>query len=312
MYIRENVSEARIAFSSAQRPLDTAKEEVTRLGWLKRGTVLDAYQLVTSMNVTIITFASIGDVPYLIFHMPDRIAALSGNEWTHVQVEQLKVVFQDFTDVETIFDVVGVSTLETSDRGVELLSVLDKVDDALFRKYTPSQEVDDERNSFSETAIRADKMLQHPICKALFASREFATTESFVDDFVKHLLHEMGFNAGMLYVAPQMRMKLRFGTVEKMAIADFTIIDLLMSYTKIAVITDKNWTEMLNRTDSTPQLLAEAIAVAQRNNKASVGVKRDSMGSSKSSNAADLNTVYGITVSGSVFRFYRIQVSDGH
>mmetsp|Transcript_2299 Transcript_2299/g.3543 ORF Transcript_2299/g.3543 Transcript_2299/m.3543 type:complete len:317 (+) Transcript_2299:362-1312(+) len=244
--------------------------------------------------------------------MPEKLTALSGNEWTHVQIEQLKVVFQDVPDVSTFFDGVGLKTFQTSVRGIELLSVLNKVDEALFRKYTQSQE-DVEGMSLNETDIRANKMLQHPICKALFAAKTFISTESFVDDFVKHLLHEMGFNAGMLYVAPQMRNKLTFGAVEKMAIADFTIIDLLTN-AKIVVIEDKYWEKIQMITDSTPQLLANIIAVAQRNNEALVGVKRDSMGISKSrasaSCQANLRTVYGIRVSGSVFRFYRIHVGD--
>jgi hypothetical protein len=186
--------------------------------------------------------------------MPERIVPLSGNEWTKVQLDQLKVVFQNLPDVKSFFNGADLRQFETSNRGVELLAVLSEVDDTLFRKYTPAEEGDD-GTGLSAIEIRANKMLQHPICKALFAARKYVTHESFVDDFVKHLLHEMGFNEGMLYIAPQMRIKLTFGAVEKMATADVTVIDML-TYARIAVIEDKNWDEMQKNTDSTPQLVA--------------------------------------------------------
>jgi hypothetical protein len=40
----------------------------------------------------------------------------------------------------------------------------------------------------------------------------------------------MGFNDGSLYVAPQMRINLSFGAIEKVATADLTIILDLLSY----------------------------------------------------------------------------------
>ena len=100
--------------------------------------------------------------------------------------------------------------------------------------------------------------------------------ESFVDDFVKHLLNEMGFNEGSLYAAPQMRINLSFRETEKMATADVTVIDLL-SYARIGVVEDKNWEEMMLKKDSTAQLVAEGIAIVQRN-EAVGGRKRDSGG----------------------------------
>mmetsp|Transcript_2295 Transcript_2295/g.3536 ORF Transcript_2295/g.3536 Transcript_2295/m.3536 type:complete len:384 (+) Transcript_2295:304-1455(+) len=311
MYFQEQIHEALITFASTQRPLEKAKEEFRLLPWFKRGTNLDAYELVNSQNVSVTDFDSIKGQPFLILRGPERIIPLSGNEWTKIQLDQLKVVFEDLPDVGSFFNGADLRRLETSQRGSELLSVLSEMDDTLFRKYTPAEEGVNGRG-FSANEIRANKMLQHPICKALSAARRYATHE-FFDDFVKHLLHEMGFNAGMLYVAPQMRNKLTFGAVEKMAIADFTIIDLLTN-AKIVVIEDKYWEKIQMITDSTPQLLANIIAVAQRNNEALVGVKRDSMGISKSrasaSCQANLRTVYGIRVSGSVFRFYRIHVGD--
>jgi len=310
MYSREKIHEALVTFVSTQRPLEKAKDEFRLIPSFKRGTNLDAYQLVTSQNVSVTDFASIEGQPFLILHMPERIVPLSGNEWTKVQLDQLKVVFQNLPDVKSFFNGADLRQFETSNRGVELLAVLSEVDDSLFRKYTPAEEGDD-GTGLSAIEIRANKMLQHPICKALFAARKYVTHESFVDDFVKHLLHEMGFNEGMLYIAPQMRIKLTFGAVEKMATADVTVIDML-TYARIAVIEDKNWDEMQKNTDSTPQLVAETIAITQLN-EILAGFKRDASGSLKTASSSNsqskLNTVYGIRVTGSVFHFYVINVS---
>lgn len=109
----------------------------------------------------------------------------------------------------------------------------------------------------------------------------------------------MGFNEGSLYAAPQMRINLYFGEIEKMATADVTIIDLL-SYARIGVVEDKNMEEMWVRTDSTAQLVAEGIAISQRNESIR-GQNRTVEGESE--------TVYGIRVTGSLFHFYALQVS---
>jgi hypothetical protein len=56
---------------------------------------LDPYRLVTAKNVLVSDFASIEGQPLLIFHIPEKVVPLSGNEWTDVQLDQLKVVFED-------------------------------------------------------------------------------------------------------------------------------------------------------------------------------------------------------------------------
>jgi len=309
MYFQEQIHEALITFASTQRPLEKAKEEFRLLPWFKRGTNLDAYELVNSQNVSVTDFDSIKGQPFLILRGPERIIPLSGNEWTKIQLDQLKVVFEDLPDVGSFFNGADLRRLETSQRGSELLSVLSEMDDTLFRKYTPAEEGVNGRG-FSANEIRANKMLQHPICKALSAARRYATHE-FFDDFVKHLLHEMGFNAGMLYVAPQMRIKLSFGSVEKVATADVTVIDMLTS-ARIVLVEDRYWDETKKDTDSTPQQVAEAIAVAQRNGSLA-GFKRDASGSLKNTSSSisqsNLNAVYGIRVRGSMFHFYVINVS---
>ena len=306
--IGEKVQDSLITFTSLKRPLDTVKEEVSKLELLKRGMSLDPYRLVTMKNALVSDFSSVEGQNMLIFHIPEKIVPLSGNEWTDVQLDQLKVLFED-VELNNFFSSAGLSSFQMSARGEALVELLCGVDESLHRKYVPAIDASDDHTAAG--AIRASPLLQSPICKALFAARKYAKHESFVDDFVKHLLNEMGFNVGSLYAAPQMRINLFFGETEKMATADVTVIDLL-SYARIGVVEDKNWEEMMLKSDSTAQLVAEGIAITQRN-EAVGGQKRDAGGNpkgvSEESSSTCSETVYGIRVTGSLFHFYAIQVS---
>ena len=80
---------------------------------------------------------------------------------------------------------------------------------------------------------------QHAIWKALYMVHKFPNHESAVDAFVQLLLREIGFNDGWSHVFPQLRLSLTYGekpnSVEKDAIADFTIMDVVsfFSYERI-------------------------------------------------------------------------------
>lgn len=301
--IGDKVQDSLITFTSLKRPLDTVKEEVAIQELMKRGMSLDPYRLVTTRNVLVSDFASIEGQPLLVFHIPEKIVPLSGNEWTKVQLDQLKIVFED-VDLVGFFSNAEFQQFEMSDRGAKLVKLLCGIDDSLHRKYLPEGEG---RDLIASTrAIRENPLLQHPICKALFAARKYVKHESFIDDFVKHLLDEMGFNEGSLYAAPQMRINLCFGDTEKTATADITIIDLL-SYARIGVVEDKNWKEMMLNYDSTAQLVAEGIAITQRNEV----VERQKHGYAKAEADCSFSseTVYGIRVTGSLFHFYALQIS---
>lgn len=297
-----------ITFSSLKRPLDTVKEELAIQELKKRGMSFDP---VTARNVLVSDFASIEGQPLLIFHIPEKIVPLSGNEWTDIQLDQLKIVFED-VGRDVFFSNAELPRFQMSACGAELVELLSGIDKSLHRKYIPVE--DGEGQIANARAIRENPLLQHPISKALFAARKYVKHESFIDDFVKHLLDAMGFNEGSLYAAPQMRINLFYGDTEKMATPDFTIIDLL-SYARIGVVEDKNWEEIMLKSDSTAQLVAEGIAITQRNE--AVGrLKRDVGGNLKAGTdlgvppTASSETVYGIRVTGSLFHFYARQVSS--
>jgi hypothetical protein len=281
-----------------ERHLDNIKKQATILNLKKRGMNLDSYVLITVDNVLVTDFNSIKGLTMLIFRIPEKIVPLSGNEWTDTQLDQLGIVFEDVDRVDFFFRNANLESFEMSERGTKLVGLLKDIDNyVFFRDY--------------EEVVRANSPFQHPICKALYAAKKYANHESFIDDFVTHLLNKMGFNEGSLYAAPQMRISLFFGDTERMATADFTIIDFA-SYARIGVIEDKNWSEMMS--NSTPQLVAEVIAIAQCN-EATVGQKRDADGEPK--DETDLNvtptasseTIYGIRVNGHLFHFYALQVT---
>eukprot|EP00981_Chlorochromonas_danica_P011334 scaffold3873_cov177-Ochromonas_danica.AAC.14 len=287
--IEDKVYECLITFTTLKRPLDTVKEEVSMQGLRKHGMSFDSYRLVTTGNAVVSDFASIQGQPSLIFHNPEKIIPLSGNEWNDVQLEELKIVFED----------------------VDLVDFFSNAD--LPGGYIPVGDGGDQIDG--ARAFREDPLLQHPICKALFTAREKWKQEPFIDDFVTHLLNEMGFNEGSLYAAPQMQFNLFYGDIKKMVTADVTIIDLLSSYASIGVFEEKNWEDLKPEGDSTARLVAEGIAIIQHN-EAVRRRKRDVGGNLKAGtdlsipSTASSETVYGIRVLGSLFYFYALRVSS--
>ncbi len=98
-----------ITFNSGERPIETVKEEIRKLNLPKRKTgSLDSYALVTSTNIIVSDFDSIMDQPVLLFCIPDQITPLSGNEWTHVQFDQLKIKFEE-VDIYKFVSTAGVT-----------------------------------------------------------------------------------------------------------------------------------------------------------------------------------------------------------
>eukprot|EP01033_Poteriospumella_lacustris_P018921 gene18921-13645_t len=73
-----------------------------------------------------------------------------------------------------------------SKRGEALVELLKDVDPSLDRMY----------EHISAEAFFINPMLQNPICKGLSAATTYANRDPSIDDFVKHLLNEMGFYDG--------------------------------------------------------------------------------------------------------------------
>lgn len=296
----DNIRSVDVAFKSTVIPLDSVKAQAK--GFLGRSMSYDGFVLATPQSNVISSYDAINPDAYnfLVFYAPSKIFPVPGNEWTFVQLEQLKIKFVDVEDCVQLFESVNAvpEDCNISARGANLIDALKDIDVHLLEKYKPEQH-NGEYVPESAKAIRENPMLQNPICKALFASMKYTNHESFVDDFVKHLLNALGFNDGSLYVAPQMRFNLCYGDTTKQAVPDMTVIDLL-SYARISVLEDKNWDSKLN---SEPQLVAEGIAIKQQNS----GQKRKRSGENAE---LDEETVFGVRVTGARFHFYALPISS--
>lgn len=80
-----------------------------------------------------------------------------------------------------------------SARGEALVELLFGVDESLHPKYVRAIDAGNEHTS-----------LKSSVAESHLQSKKYVQRESFVDDFMKHLLNDMGFNNGRLCVARQM------------------------------------------------------------------------------------------------------------
>jgi len=284
-----------VIFKSTETPRESVIGTIKQLPDFKRNLNFEIFVLVNDARFQIVNFESIVEGDLLTFHIPEKLSIASGNEWTYTQLSELKIEFEDvdivkFFSFETTKDEFDYNT---SERGLKLEDLLKNINMRIEHEYSDLHSIE---------KVRADEMLQHPITKALFTSLKYENYESNIDHFMIHLLNEMGFNEGSLYVFPQMRMNLLYGDQKAMATADFTILDLL-SFARIVIVEDKNVKEMRRESDSTPQLVAEGIALAQYNYAIEQKTK-------KRKALEELTTIYGIRVTGHFLNFYVLPISS--
>jgi hypothetical protein len=162
-------------------------------------------------------------------------------------------------------------------------------------------------------------LLREPLVKKLYLTRKYNNHESMVDSFVSALFDESGFNLESLCVAPQLRLSIMIGDTKVESIPDFVILDL-MSFYRIAVVEDKS--AAMERIDSLPQLVGEAIAIHQCNFEKEISETRlskvprcepfplPSVEDEKEEEEEEENDpIIGIRVSGARLFFYGIIVS---
>jgi hypothetical protein len=127
-----------------------------------------------------------------------------------------------------------------------------------------------------------------------------------VDTFVSLLLYFLKYFSGALFPVQKLPLPLCFGQVAKTAAADFTVLDIFSFY-RMAIIEDKNLTNL--RAKSEPQLVAEAIAIHQKNSAVRqqqgkrLKVEEDESGSST-------EPIFGVRINGYMFHFYCLYISD--
>jgi hypothetical protein len=129
---------------------------------------------------------------------------------------------------------------------------------------------------------------------------------------VFHLLNQLGFNDGMLFVMQQFQLDLKSGDSTKVAKPDFIIQDVL-SFSKTLVFEDKSLIKPSGQPE--PQLIAEAIA-AYQHNRLQVTATYAQFQSTNEATVSDggekinLNIIYGISVKGLTFQFYEVPISQ--
>ena len=128
--------------------------------------------------------------------------------------------------------------------------------------------------------------------------QDYSGNESAVHCFVHLLLNRLGFFSDWLFVFPQLRLKLKYGTATvKDAIPDFTVMDVV-SFLRMAVMEDKRFDGL--SLDSEPQWIAELIAMAQTNSEDGAKNAAESKGVTVPHN------IIGVRVNGLRFWLYRV------
>lgn len=209
----------------------------------------------------------------------------SGSDWNGEMLNKLKVRFVDVAQTELFHTT---TTPVMSRQAVDLLEDLKHLDYSQLSQIKNIQR--------SEGNNEEHKKLQDPLVKAAYLARKYSDHESIIDCFVMLLLTRVGFFEEWLFAFPQLRLKLRFGAVEKQAVPDFVIMDVV-SFLRMAVVEDKRLRdELLN---SEPQLIAELIALFQ-------AYLVDSQDEGTSQSASQSVPVLGVRVNGLRFFFYHM------
>ena len=81
--------------------------------------------------------------------------------------------------------------------------------------------------------------------KCLFVLKKYFTTEAAVDNLVWHLFHMLGANDGNLLLVPKMGTSFKIRDQDRDAIADFSLVDVVSTYLRLAVLEQKNYHELI-------------------------------------------------------------------
>ena len=196
-------------------------------------------------------WASVQDGELLKFMIPTKIVAESASNWSSVQVEQLRIRFVDVAELNL--------DINLSEKASALVNRLKPLNVGIVDDYVHLKK--DQDASQNEDMM---SLLDDVLIKAVFMISKYAEIESPVDLFMVLLLYELGYYDERLFAFPQFPMDLRFGDTSKQAIPDITVMDVL-SFMRMIVVEDKK-SNAMRYLNSEPQLIAELIAMHQRNN----------------------------------------------
>ena len=203
-------------------------------------------------HVANIPAVPLGNKP-LTFSLPMYIKAECASNWTPQYLDMLGIEFVNAKTLEKLLAVyIPTVKIKTSDLAMKLISELAGLTPMLVNEFVINHNL--------EYQLK-DIILSDNLVKSICLSSKYENVEKAVDLYMIFLLQRLGFYDNRLFAFPQLPHHIYFGNQSKLAIPDFTIMDIL-SYFRIAVIEDKSDSDK-NQNRIEAQLIAETIAIYQ-------------------------------------------------
>ena len=181
------------------------------------------------------------------------IKAECASNWTPQYLDMLGIEFVNAKTLEKLLAVyIPTVKIKTSDLAMKLISELAGLTPMLVNEFVINHNL--------EYQLK-DIILSDNLVKSICLSSKYENVEKAVDLYMIFLLQRLGFYDNRLFAFPQLPHHIYFGNQSKLAIPDFTIMDIL-SYFRIAVIEDKSDSDK-NQNRIEAQLIAETIAIYQ-------------------------------------------------
>jgi len=180
-------------------------------------TNLEFYLFFDKDGNTISDINAIEKEDLIYFSQRSTIPMRCGSDWSEEDLQLLRIAIEN-VDINALLNPLGLTgdLPEQSTRASELITRLGLLNNDTLARY----------NEYGIPSTRNDELLQEPIVKSILLLKKYSNHESAVDSFVQHLLVELGFETGMMYVFNKLRLQIRYGTGEfKDATADFTVLD---------------------------------------------------------------------------------------
>lgn len=257
-------------------------------------------RLASGVGVASASAVPTGGILYL--HVPGRLSRVCGSKWVRSNLKELGI--DDNVPIERVEDFLGLlgvsEFVHACADHVAIADDLTALTAATFNTYT-------QHSLFS--ALRSDDpqydLHRKPLTKALYLINKHCNLESLVDNFTSLLLDKVGFNKGMLAVAPKLGLQIMYGnegTVD--AIADYCVVDVLNDV--IFVVTEEKPKDV----DSLPQTVAECIAAYCSNEMLREAVHAAKVPRLDSSNKPIPPRIVGLRICATKFNFYVMEISE--
>ena len=257
-------------------------------------------RLASGVGVASASAVPTGDTLYL--HIPDRLSRVCGSRWIRSNLKELGIDDSvPVNDLKSFLDLLVVSeSVHSCSTHLAIADELTALAAGTFNTYT-------QRSLFSSLRSEDSQYDLHrkPLTKALYLLNKHSKLESLVDNFISLLLNKVGFNKGMLAVAPKLGLKIVYGNQDTVdAIADFCIVDVLNNV--IFVVT----AERPNDVDSLPQMVAECIAAHCSNEMLREAVHEAKVPRLDIDNRPVPPRIVGLRICATRFNFYVMEISE--